>query len=116
VQLLPCNRPVGSLETAPRTSLSADSSQETWAGFWCVADEGYYTCCTHADGAECWFRLADESPRDDQVDRPRIRSIKFSSSGAHDDVVAMRLMAARGRRPILVGASRRRVRPAGAAR
>lgn len=116
VQLLPCNRPTGSLETAPRTSLRADSPQETWEGFWCIADEGYYTRCTHADGHECWFRLADESPREEHSDGPRARIIKFSSSRAHEDVMAMRLMAARGRRPILVGTSRRRARPAGAAR
>ena len=112
VQLLPCNRPIGSLETAPRTSLRADSPQETWEGFWCVADEGYYTRCTYTDGRECWFRLADAAPRDEHYERSRARIIKFSSSSAHDDVVTMRLMAAHGRRPILVGKSRRRVRPA----
>ena len=69
---------------------------------------------TYADGRECWFRLADEAPREERYERPRTTIIKFSSSRAHDDVVSMRLMAAAGRRPILVGASRRRVRPAGA--
>ncbi|HEX7938800.1 MAG TPA: hypothetical protein VF483_07380 [Gemmatimonadaceae bacterium] len=115
MQLLPCNRPTGSLETAPRTSLGTDSPQETWEGFWCIADEGYYTRCTYADGRECWFRLADEAPREDRYDRVRSNIIKFSSTRAHDDVVSMRLMAVHGRRPILVGASRRRVRPTGAA-
>jgi hypothetical protein len=96
--------------------LRADSAQEKWDGFWSLADEGYYTRCTHADGRECWFRLADEAPRDEPSGRFRAGIIKFSSSRAHDDVVTMRLMAAHGRRPILVGTSRRRARPAGAGR
>jgi hypothetical protein len=116
VQLLPCNRPTGSLESAPRTSLRADTEQETWAGFWSLTDDAYYTCCTDAAGREYWFRMADETPRDDSWDRPRARVIKFSSSRAAEDVVMMRLMTAQGRKPILVGASRRRSRPAGAAR
>ena len=113
MQLLPCNRPTGSLEAAPRTSLRADSPQEKWDGFWCVADEGYYTRCTYTDGRECWFRMADETPRDDHFDGPRARVIRFSSKRATEDVVAMRLISSRGRRPVLVGASRRRARPAG---
>jgi len=78
-----------------------------------VADEGYYTRCTHADGRECWFRMADETPREEHFDGLRSRVIKFSSSRARVDGVAMRLMVAKGRRPILVGTSRRRARPAG---
>ena len=112
MQLLPCDRPAGSLETAPRTSLRADSEQESWEGFWCVSDEGYYTRCTYADGRECWFRLADEMPRDEYQDARRARVIKFSSKRAGEDVVAMRLLGVQGRRPILVGTSRRRTRPA----
>ena len=116
MQLLPCSRPTGSLETAPRTSLRADSERERWAGFWCVTDDAYYTCCTDAEGREVWFRMADEAPRDESWDRPRAKAIKFYSDRAAADVVTMRLLAAQGRKPILVGASRRRSRPAGAAR
>jgi hypothetical protein len=116
VQLLPCNRPSGSLETAPRTSLRVDSAEERWEGFWSDADEGYYTRCTYADGTERWFRLADEAPREERFERPRSRVIKFSSNRTAVDIVTMRLMAAQGGRPILVGTSRRRSRPAGAGR
>ncbi len=116
VQLLPCNCPTGSLETAPRTSLRADTAGERWEGFWSTADEGYYTRCSYADGSDAWFRLVDEAPREERFERPRSRVIKFSSNRAGADVVAMRLMAARGRRPILVGTSRRRPRSAGAGR
>ena len=54
------------LESAPKTSLRADSEQEQWEGFWSVADEHYYTRCVRADGAESWFRMVDEAPRDEQ--------------------------------------------------
>ena len=116
MQLLSCNRPSGSLESAPRTSLRADSPQETWEGFWCLTDDVYYTRCTGSDGREYWFRMADESPREESWERHRARIIKFSSNRVGADVVAMRLMTAQGRRPILVGTSRRRSRSAGAGR
>jgi hypothetical protein len=57
--------------------------------------------------------MADELPREERYEAPRTRVIKFYSTRANADVVAMRLMAAKGGRPILVGTSRRRARPAG---
>ena len=125
VQLLPCNRPTGLLESAPHTSLRADSVQERWEGFWSVADEHYYTRCVQVGGAEQWYRLVDEPPRDESRHWSDSRAIKFSSGSgapcAQVTAVGMRLLAARGRRPILVGMSRRRggrarPAPAGSAR
>jgi hypothetical protein len=59
VDLLPCNRPEGRLEQAPRTSLRADSVQENWEGFWCLADDRYYTRCTRSDGSQQWYGIGD---------------------------------------------------------
>jgi hypothetical protein len=109
VQLLPCVRPNGSLESAPRTSLRADSPQERWEGFWCVSDERYYTRCVRDDGSEQWFRLVDEAPGDD-ANGVRARVIRFPSSSSTRGVLFtnMRLVARDGRKPILVGTARRR--------
>lgn len=60
MHLVPCARPSGVLEEAPRTSLREESAGERWDGFWCAGDEGYYTRCTRGDGSEEWFRMADE--------------------------------------------------------
>ena len=59
VELLPCNRPQGRLEHAPRTSLCADTVHEKWDGFWSLADERYYTRCTRSDGSQQWYRISD---------------------------------------------------------
>jgi len=61
VDLIPCNRPQGPLESAPRTSLCADSAQGRWEGFWCVTDDRYYARCVRADGTEQWHCFG-ESP------------------------------------------------------
>ena len=61
MHLLRCNPPQGSLESAPRTSLRADSAQERWEGFWCADDDRYYTRCARADGSEQWYRFAYEN-------------------------------------------------------
>jgi hypothetical protein len=63
VRLLPCARPIAILESAPRTSLRSDSADESWQGFWGLADDSYYARCTRADGSEQWFRIADELVR-----------------------------------------------------
>lgn len=60
MHLVACPRPIGALEEAPRTSLRQESDGDRWDGFWCAGDEGYYTRCTHRDGSEEWFRMADE--------------------------------------------------------
>jgi hypothetical protein len=113
VQLLPCPRPTGLLESAPQTSLRADTAQERWEGFWSVADEHYYTRCNRVDGGEQWYRLVDEAPRDESRHWGDVRVIKFSSRPApQPTVTGMRLIAARGRKAILVGYSRRRTRSA----
>ena len=115
MQLLPCNQPSGTLEPAPRTSLRADTPDERWEGFWCDADERYYTRCTRRDGAEAWFRLVDEMPLDDAA--AGVRIFKFpSSSAAKITVTGMRLLGNSGKRPILVGTARRapRTRTVGA--
>lgn len=108
MQLLPCVRPNGSLESAPHTSLRADTPQERWDGFWCETDERYYTRCVRGDGAEQWYRLVDEAP-DRDGDGMRSRVIRFRSSvTARTEVFGMRLVSRDGRRPILVGTARRR--------
>ncbi len=60
MHLVACPRPTGTLEEAPRTSLRVETDGGRWDGFWCAGDEGYYTRCTHRDGSEQWFRMADE--------------------------------------------------------
>ncbi|MEX2178792.1 MAG: hypothetical protein WD801_08795 [Gemmatimonadaceae bacterium] len=100
MQLLPCNRPSGPLESAPRTSLRADSAQERWEGYWCEGDEGYYARCVRTDGTEGWYRVADEDVigsipvhRALTPGAPRACHLRWSKLGA---------------RSILVGTSRRR--------
>lgn len=61
VDLFSCNRPQGPLESAPRTSLRADSAEERWEGFWCGTDDRYYARCVRADGTEQWHCFG-ESP------------------------------------------------------
>lgn len=61
MHLVACPRPIGALEEAPTTSLRQQSEGDRWDGFWCSGDEGYYTRCTHRDGSEEWFRMADEA-------------------------------------------------------
>ena len=114
VHLLPCNPPTGSLESAPRTSLRADSAYERWEGYWCLADEGYYARGVRADGTEQWYRIGDEAlcarvePRLLTL-RPRI------ARHAHTRMLLVR--PSEGRLPILIGTSRRgsRARPRGSA-
>ncbi len=60
MHLVACARPIGILEEAPRTSLRPESDGDRWDGFWCAGDEAYYTRRTSFDGAEQWFRVADD--------------------------------------------------------
>jgi len=105
VQLLSCPKPAGSLETAPPTSLRADSADERWDGFWSVADERYYARCTRTDGTEHWFRLVDEMPGADEA-FATARMFKFPSRFAGRTTVSMRLLGT-GKHAILVGTARR---------
>ena len=123
MHLLPCHRPIGSLESAPRTSLRADSAHEQWEGYWSVADEGYYAHCVRADGSEQWYRVADEESRE-HVAEPRVIPLRprltrdIRGTPAHDarrpGVSDQMLLvpASQGRHLILVGTSRRRSRAA----
>jgi len=123
VHLLPCHRPIGSLESAPRTSLRADSAHEQWEGYWSVADEGYYAHCVRADGSEQWYRVADEESREHVAEprviplRPRLtRDVRGTPArdarrpGVPDQMLLV--PASQGRRLILVGTTRRRSRAA----
>jgi hypothetical protein len=113
VQLLPCNRPHGSLEAAPRTSLCADSATEKWEGFWCLADERYYTRCVRDDGAEQWYHLVDEPPRA-QIRETRVLPLR--PRGGREFPVTRHMMLvtpADGSRAILIGGSRRASRAEG---
>ena len=107
VQLLPCNRPHGALEVAPRSALCVDSATETWEGFWCLADERHYSRCVRADGAEQWYHLVDEVPRG-RAREPRV--IPLRPRGGRDFPVTRHMMLvtpADGSRAILIGGSRR---------
>jgi len=122
VHLLPCHRPIGSLESAPRTSLRADSAHEQWEGYWSVADEGYYAHCVRADGSEQWYRVADEESREHVAEprviplRPRLtRDVRGTPARARRPGVPDQMLlvpASQGRRLILVGTTRRRSRAA----
>jgi hypothetical protein len=105
VHLLPCNRPQGTLESAPRTSLREDSSHERWEGFWCVSDEGYYARCVRTDGSDQWYRFADDVALS-QVAGARVLPLRRRRM----------IMFGRGRRSILVGTSRRSRGGAGVSR
>jgi hypothetical protein len=110
VQLLPCNRPTGQLETAPRTSLCADSARERWEGFWSVEDDGYYTRCVRAD-AESWYRVVDEAPRARVRDA---RVLPLRPRNGREFPVTHRMLLVTpgdGQRAILVGGTRRAPRP-----
>ncbi|HEU4993660.1 MAG TPA: hypothetical protein VFT29_02535 [Gemmatimonadaceae bacterium] len=104
MHLSPCSPPQGSLESAPRTSLRADTPHESWDGFWCLADEGYYTRCRRSDGTEQWYRIAESRVRvvpDSAVLTLRPRSAR------HDNSKMMLVRPSHGRVPMLIGTSRR---------
>ena len=106
MQLLPCKRPAGPLETAPRTSLCVDSVQERWEGFWSVEDDGYYTRCVRSD-AESWFRIVDEPARARVRDA---RVLPLRPRGGREFPITHRMVLltpADGSRAILVGGVRR---------
>jgi hypothetical protein len=110
VRLVPCNRPDGTLEVAPRTSLCTDSATEKWEGFWCLADERYYARRTRAGGGEQWYHIADE-PRSAAVGEPRV--IPLRPRGGREFPVTRHMMLvtpADGSRAILIGGSRRGAR------
>jgi hypothetical protein len=107
VQLLPCNRPSGTLESAPRTALRTDSALERWEGFWSVDDDGYYTRCIGADGNSHWYRIADEAARKPVLEA---RVLPLRPLHGREFPVTHRMLLlspADGRRPILVGSSKR---------
>lgn len=108
VQLLPCQRPSGSLESAPRTSLRDDSEHGQWEGFWSIADEGYYTRCTRGDGSEQWYRVCDE-PRTGILPF-RLAALVPAATRTPDAPRAF-MVSTIGKRSMLVGTWRRRVRP-----
>lgn len=60
MHLVSCARPIEPLEDAPRSSLLTESASGSWTGFWSTTDESYYARWTRTDGAEEWFRFADE--------------------------------------------------------
>jgi len=110
VHLLPCDPPHGQLEPAPRSSLHADAPDEQWDGFWCLADEGYYTRCMDAFGREQWYRVADDELAPDDLNGARVLPMRRRGAGLVQDGRRMLLLSSRTggtNRPILVGTSRR---------
>ena len=111
MHLLPCNRPEGQLESAPRSSLSGPETEGHWDGFWGV-DERYYARCTEADGREYWYRVADDLPAGRKRRETRVIPLRPRGAQGHVfDVAARRLVvfgSSRSGRTILVGRSRRR--------
>lgn len=61
MHLSPCHAPPGQLEPAPSTSLREAAAGEQWDGFWCVADERYYTRCTGPSGRVQWYRIDERA-------------------------------------------------------
>ena len=51
----------GSLEPAPLSSLLPPDATASWRAFWGL-DDRYYACLLTADGAECWYRIAETTP------------------------------------------------------
>jgi hypothetical protein len=106
-----------------------DSARERWEGYWSVADEGYYARCVRADGSEQWYRFAEELSGERVTEtrvlplRPRLtrdvrdvrdvrRTLSYNAprTRAGDARHMLLVSAGKGRRPILVGTSRRRSR------
>lgn len=100
-----------------------DSAHERWEGYWSVANDGYYARCIRPDGSEQWYRFADELSGERVAEarviplRPRLtrdvrRTLTCDAQGAltRDTRQMLLVSAAKGRRPILIGASRRRSR------
>ena len=109
MQLLPCPRPIGPLESAPRTSLRADSERERWDGFW-SEDERYYARCTRWDGSEQWYRIEDTRG----VIQFRRRGLQPRVSAGVPRGSAMIVSTRAGGGSMLVGTWRRRgARPEG---
>jgi hypothetical protein len=109
VRLLPCARPSGILESAPRTSLRADSADESWDGFWSVADGSYHARCTRSDGSQQWFRIADEliRVREDDARVIVLRPARAEARGARRMLLLQRGKGL-GSRNVLVGVFNRK--------
>lgn len=107
MHLVACARPIGILEEAPRTSLRPESDGDRWDGFWCAGDEAYYTRRTSFDGAEQWFRVADD-------EHASLTSAPAGPIAAHDPQPSRRVMLlvkrSVGARGMLVGAAHRKPR------
>jgi hypothetical protein len=97
-------------------------AHERWDGFWCVADERYYTRCIQLDGSEQWYRIGDESapsPVKRNSKSTRIIPMRPRRVATPDGRLALTpdvrrtllfVSARSGGREILVGSSRRRAR------
>lgn len=108
MHLTPCNRPTGVLEPAPATSLREAASDGQWDGFWCVADERYYTRCVSA-GVERWFRIADDANALRLISRPRrANGIPFPVA----ENAVPRMIVGRYRGQAMIVGTRRRREPA----
>ena len=98
---------------APRSSLSADSDTERWEGFWCLADERYYTRCVRDGREEQWYRLVD-APSPAVAREARVLPLR--PRGGREFPVTRHMMLitpADGSRAILVGGLRRGSRAEG---
>jgi hypothetical protein len=109
MQLVPCARPSGPLERAPRTSLRVNSEAERWDGFWSVVDEAYYARCTALNGAEDWFCYVEIPERDVAPPEPRTTRLRASNDVAGRRVMLL-LTRSVGRRGVLVGSAHRKAR------
>jgi len=109
MQLVPCARPSGPLERAPRTSLRANSEAEHWDGFWSIVDEAYYARCTRNGGdEEEWFCYVEESARE-RVETPRVVRRPASTDASRRRVMLL-LTKSVGARSVLVGSAHRKAR------
>lgn len=109
MQLVPCARPSGPLERAPRTSLRVNTDAERWDGFWSVVDEAYYARCTSLGGTEEWFCYVEVPDRDVAPPEPKTYRIRRTTETQGRRVMLL-LTRSVGRRGVLVGSAHRRAR------
>jgi hypothetical protein len=114
MHLVSCDTPQGSLETAPRTALLAESNEgERWDGFWSAQTDAYYARCTRIDGGVEWFELSDDESADSSAE-PDAHAVAASdarpaTSARFEPRARVAVVVARspdGRR-MLVGSARR---------
>lgn len=117
MRLVPCPPPAEPLQTAPSTVLMRDvDAAGEWAGFWSGESDAYYARRTTAAGLVDWYTMADggseaapvEIVADSAMSAVRVLPFRSSESGKRPALIVAEMP---GGRPMLVGSSRRSLRP-----